>query len=364
VYFSLLVAVLVMPIMSVIAMIISKRHIIAVAVDVPENAFKNEQIRIAVSIKNCGLLPVIYNEVKINYIMFDRCVEAVSDSKVEVAINPGETKQIILKTAIPHYALTEIFVESIKIRDYLGLFRTTKRLEYRKYNNKYTKTLEKQHDFAKKKDVRKQKDVIKKNVSKKQKNLLLQQSLKKQIPVIPFFEPETEDFSENAVVKNLSAIQDFQTAAAFSAFSNSGEFEGIREYRPGDTRNRSHQKLSAKSDVTFVKEYNESKYPPILLILDLPESLGSVRTDEIIDDFTETAKGLMRKQIPFFVLNYGFDYEGRLVNNFEDFKQLLINIIKAISVTKYNEYISDGIPQQFNIVYSFPNDPNLQVTNM
>jgi hypothetical protein len=106
--------------------------------------------------------------------------------------------------------------------------------------------------------------------------------------------------------------------------------------------------------VTLVKEYNESKYPPILLILDLPESVDGVKQDEIIDEFTETAKGLIKEQIPFFVLNYGFDYEGRLVNDCDDFKELLINIIRAISATKYNEYISDGIPQQFNIIYNFP----------
>jgi hypothetical protein len=316
-----------MPLLSLTAMIVSKKNVKAIDIEVPEYANKNEQIRITVSVKNAGWLPIISNEVKILCILYDKCIESVSESKVEVAIKPGETKQIVLKTAIPYYALTEIMVESIRIRDYFGLFHTTKRIISRKLNrqdNKYS-------------DIK-------------------AQGMVKQIPVIPFIGENFDNDRNNAILRDLNVFFDLQTSTAVNAFSNSGEFVGVREYRAGDTRNRIHQKLSAKSDIVLVKEFNESKYPPILLVLDLFESLYSSfrETDMFIDEFVQTAVSLTSEQIPFFALLYGFDYEARPVNDTDDLKKLLIHFIETISLSKYNEHISDGIPQQFGIIYSFP----------
>jgi hypothetical protein len=326
VYFSLLITALGVPLLSLAAMVYSRFNIIITAVDVPKYAIKNRRISVTVSVKNRGILPVIYNEVKINCKLYEKCIEFSSESRVEVAVKPGETKQIVLKTAIPNYALTEICVESIKLRDYMGLFRSTIRIIKRK--------------------------------AVKQDNHAI-----KQIPVIPYVNGAFENSMDETSTVEPGTADGFSTQALF-AYSNSGEFEGIREYRTGDTRNRIHQKLSAKSDITFVKEYNDSEYPPILLILEPNAVKQGERLDEMLDEFTKTACELINKNIPFYALTYGYDYEGRLVGDLESLKELLINMIESVSLRKYNEYISDGIPQQFSIIYTFPETEKLKAEEL
>jgi hypothetical protein len=311
-----------MPLLSFAAMLLMRKRVKITDIEVPEYAVKNEQIRLTVSVKNTGKLPVIYSEVKINYILFDKNIDFLSESKVDIAIKPGVTKQIVLKTSIPHYALSQIKVEKIKIRDYLGLFHYTIRI-----------------------DMQPKGINIHLNENENAPNV-------KQIPVIPFVSGNYEDDDTNSDIISLGDVDEWETQVT-TVFSNSGEFEGIREYRPGDTRNRIHQKLSAKSDLVLVKEYNENEYPPILLMINL-KSKGDEPLDTLIDNFVETARVFIHKQIPFYAVNYGYDYETHRIDSNGDLKKLLINLIRSVFTSEYNEYISDGIPQQFNIIYAFP----------
>lgn len=71
-----------------------------------------------------------------------------------------------------------------------------------------------------------------------------------------------------------------------NAIGNSGEFTGLRDYRPGDPLRQIHWKSWARTGRPIVKELEDTYYPRYGLVLD---TLSTDRTDEVFEDAVSVA---------------------------------------------------------------------------
>jgi hypothetical protein len=225
---------------------------------------------------------------------------------VEMPLKPRETEQIKLHFSINDYSYMEITVKRIRLRDFLGIFKISKR------------------------------------ISKSQGTSV--------IPSLPD-EIETKKKPDNDNLK--ITLNDFAVASRdynLSKIKSLGyDFDGVREYRVGDKRSLLHHKLSAKSEIDYVKKMVKDDLPDLLLLLKLEMKENETGAEQkqinarILEKFTDYGVNLLNADITFTGYLYGYSLNMVKIENYDEFIKLLINIVKLYSTEKYKEYNTDAI---------------------
>ncbi|MDR0917727.1 MAG: DUF58 domain-containing protein [Oscillospiraceae bacterium] len=317
VYFSLLLTIIAIPIISLIVLIISKKYINIANIKQPEYSYKKEKIQVVMGIQNNGIIPIAVGEIEFTANIYKHG-ECFSEQKsVELPLKARNAEQLLLKFSSDELAYIEIVIKCIRIRDFLSLFCLKKRFD---------------------------------------------ESCN--IAVIPRFmrlsdekNIHSTDFSESKMILEKTKIP----------FKDS-YFDGVREYRLGDKLSAIHHKLSAKSDIDYVKNITEKENNTILLQIKLKSLHENIEenvgiNEQILDIYTKYAISLLESNTPFYTYLHGYSKDVVKTENRDDFVKLLINIIESYSKNKYKEYNIDCIEKSFKHIIVFDeNELNMDLS--
>jgi hypothetical protein len=254
------------------------------SINVKEYTTKNENFYIAVSICNKSFLPLVNTYVNFIYQIYERKQTKQSESEVIVTLNPRKYQKIIFEQSFDKYVYANLTVNRIIVRDLLGLFR-----------------------------------------------LRIKCSESASWSVIPdISKMENQpicDFNETVFSENLGVL----------AHNSDSEFDGIREYQPGDALSRIHNKLSAKSEVIYTREFKEEVIPK--LELDLYFADSEKEEEKAIEHYANRGHTLVSAGKVCEMINIGYDISPTIVTELDTLQKHLINVIENIRTQKYNEYI-------------------------
>jgi hypothetical protein len=265
----------------------------------------NERIEAVIYVKNKDIMPIAVSEIEIESKIYAFSVPCTEAMTVEMPLKPRETEQIKLHFSVCDYSYMEISVKRIRLRDFLGIFKISKRI-----------------------------------------------SKSRGISVIPILPDNTGTKKNTDIEPNTKiALNDFAVASrdySLPKINSSGyDFDGLREYRFGDKRSLLHHKLSAKSEIDYVKNMVESDLPDLILLLKMEMEENKIGADQkqinaqILEKFTKYGVRLLNADITFTGYLYGYKINMVRIKTHDQFINLLINVVKLYSTQKYNEYNID-----------------------
>jgi hypothetical protein len=297
-YFAVLVAVVSVPILSLILLIISRRFIKVESVICSDNFYIDDECYIDVNIVNSSIIPISRCEVSILCNIYDKCSQTPEEFTVTTALKPKGASKIYLKNNFSKCIYAEYSAVSLKIYDIFGYF---------SFNKKTSKGIDNGCSFS----------------------------------IIPKIntdgdEDSTAKFNHNEplLVKSEYINREMPEQSKL----HSGEFDGVREYQVGDRMNQIHHKLSAKSDELYIRKYSSDDDPPLLVIFD---SRDPEQFESLLERLVCCCSDLIAKQRKFELINIGFDDAPTPVTGLEGLKKHLVNIVRDMNTKLYNEYKSE-----------------------
>ncbi|MDR0987539.1 MAG: DUF58 domain-containing protein [Ruminococcus sp.] len=121
-YFSLLLAVTSLPILSFVLMLIGRK--IKFELSAPEYAIKNGKTFITFCIKNPTIIPISSLDINISYIIYELGEYRATDKAISFSVMPLTKRKVTIEQVYDKYIYEEIQIKEIIVYDLLGIFHT------------------------------------------------------------------------------------------------------------------------------------------------------------------------------------------------------------------------------------------------